>query len=175
MIKVLSSTKTIGRRFNVAQRVPGQIVWEGTSHSKMEMRGEMSYITAMFKILCVEDSSDTIAILATTLEEHQVIFGKSVAEAQRFLQEDRFDLLLLDVDLPDGNGLEILATIQNKIHDMGVICLTGKQDFGSKVSAFSLGADDFVQKPFNPLELKLRVDGKLRKINKAKDAQETIR
>ncbi len=129
----------------------------------------------MFRILCVEDASEMVEILTTTLENHQLTFASTVKDALRLLDSMSFSLMLLDVALPDGSGFEILAHLQGTQKSIPVICLTGKKDFGSKVSAFSLGADDFIQKPFDPRELKLRVDAKLRKTEGSKQAQDFLR
>jgi DNA-binding response OmpR family regulator len=128
----------------------------------------------MFRILCVEDANDTIEILSSTLYGYEVSFAKTVKEALDQLESKPFELVLLDIELPDGSGFEILAHLQSKRKNLPVICLTGKKDFSSKVSAFSLGADDFVQKPFDHRELRLRVDSKLRKVDQNKVANDRI-
>lgn len=129
----------------------------------------------MFRILCVEDADDILEILTTTLESHQLTFARTIKDALRLLSTDSFSLMLLDIELPDGSGFEILAQLQEKLKDLPVICLTGKKDFGSKVSAFSLGVDDFIQKPFDPREVKLRVDAKLRKLTSARQEGQMLR
>lgn len=117
----------------------------------------------MFRILVVDDAPDVVAILEMTLKGYQLTFASSVKQSEEVLAFDQFDLAVLDIELPDGSGLELMASAQNGQSDMAVIFLTGKKDFASKVSAFSLGADDFMVKPFDPKELRLRVDAKLRK------------
>jgi len=119
----------------------------------------------MNKILCVEDSPETIQILETALTGHHLSFATTIQQALQLLNNDHFNMLLLDVELPDGNGFEVLAVSAERLKNTGVIFLTGRRDFASKVSAFSLGADDFIEKPFDPKELKLRVDSKLRKMS----------
>ncbi len=129
----------------------------------------------MHRILCVEDSNETLEILSTILEEHHLVIAKTVQDATKYLKKEAFSLIILDVELPDGNGFEILASAQSKMENTSIICLTGKSDFASKVSAFTLGVDDFVQKPFHPQELKLRIESKLRKISKSKEQGQAIR
>lgn len=129
----------------------------------------------MSRILCVEDSTDTLEILAVVLQHHELTFAHSVREALRLVDTESFLLMILDVELPDGSGFEVLAHCQGRAKALPVICLTGKKDFASKVSAFSLGADDYIQKPFDPRELKLRVDSKLRKVRDSKRERNALR
>jgi DNA-binding response OmpR family regulator len=117
----------------------------------------------MFKILCVEDSEDTILLLESALEGHHTVFARTVREALTFVNNVSFDLFLVDIELPDGTGLEFVARLPANLKEKPLLFLTGRQDFAAKVSAFSLGADDYVNKPFDPRELKLRVDSKLHK------------
>lgn len=117
----------------------------------------------MEKILCVEDGEDTLLLLAATLDSHQLIFARTLKHAIQCLTSEVYSLVIIDVDLPDGSGLEVLAATSEQLRGTPIIFLTGKSDFATKVSAFSLGADDYIQKPFDPKELRLRVDSKLRK------------
>lgn len=117
----------------------------------------------MYRILCVEDSEDTILLLEHALKGHQVVFARTVREALNYVEKDMFDLFLIDIELPDGTGLEFVARLPVNLKDLPILFLSGRQDFSAKVSAFSLGADDFVPKPFHAEELKLRIDARLRK------------
>lgn len=76
--------------------------------------------------------------------------------------------------MPDGSGLEILAHLQEHSQSIPVICLTGRKDLASKASAFSLGAEDFIEKPFNPLELKMRVNARIRKYSEKKNFSQEL-
>ncbi|MGE0632551.1 MAG: response regulator transcription factor [Pseudobdellovibrionaceae bacterium] len=129
----------------------------------------------MSKILCVEDAADTIMVLEATLASHQLAIAQSLSEAQTLLAKENYSLLILDIELPDGNGLEFMASYANEVQGLPVIFLTGKNDFTSKASAFSLGAEDFIVKPFDPRELRLRVDAKLKKYESAQDANSVIK
>ena len=117
----------------------------------------------MNKILCVEDSPETIQILETALTGHHLSFATTIQQALQLLNNDHFNMLLLDVELPDGNGFEVLAVSAERLKNTGVIFLTGRRDFASKVSAFSLGADDFIEKPFDPKELLARMRAVVRR------------
>jgi DNA-binding response OmpR family regulator len=129
----------------------------------------------MQKILCVEDSPETLMVLEATLGKSRLTVATSVREAYDFLTEQEFALVLLDIELPDGTGFEVMASLAERLRGTPIIILTGKRDFASKVSAFTLGADDFVMKPFDPRELKLRVDAKLKKAADASDEKGSIR
>jgi DNA-binding response OmpR family regulator len=125
----------------------------------------------MHKILLVEDSIPFQKIIIATLGHHQVICASSVAEALDALKEQEFELILLDIHLPDRDGYSLLSELQSdlKSFSIPVICLTGKNEVTDKVTAFSLGADDYIVKPFDPIELKARVEGKLKKSRRSKE------
>jgi DNA-binding response OmpR family regulator len=129
----------------------------------------------MQKILCVEDSPETLMVLEATLGKPRLTVATSVREAFDLLNEEDYSLVLLDIELPDGTGFEVMAALSERLRGTPIIILTGKRDFASKVSAFSLGADDFVMKPFDPRELKLRIDSKLKKVADASDDKSRIR
>ncbi len=117
----------------------------------------------MIKILCVEDSPETLTILRATFNGHEVHTAPSLALARERLSAEKFSILLLDIDLPDGNGMDLCAELPKMNQNLPVIFLTGKSDFPTKASAFALGAEDFVQKPFDPKELRLRTEAKARR------------
>lgn len=129
----------------------------------------------MDRILCVEDAPDVLMILEATLGKPRLTVATTLKDAYTLLQDQKFSLVLLDIELPDGNGLEIMASLNDRLADTPVILLTAKKDFASKASAFSLGADDFVVKPFDPRELKLRVESKLKKIASAAEDRDSFR
>ena len=117
----------------------------------------------MFKILCVDDAPEITQLLKITLAAHEVYIAATVKDAEDMLARFDFSMLVLDVDLPDGSGFDVLAKLTAEEKKIPIVFLTAKDDFTSKVSAFAMGADDFIEKPFDPRELKLRVDAKLKK------------
>lgn len=129
----------------------------------------------MQRILCVDDAPEVRLILEATLRGHHLTFAATSKEATQILAREKFTLILMDIELPDGNGLEIMAEWANQLRHTPVIFLTGKKDFASKVSAFSLGAEDFVLKPFDPQELKLRVEAKLRRASREDEEKSLLR
>ena len=119
----------------------------------------------MHKILLVEDNVDAYNLVKRALGSSQLEWAKSLAEATRLLQTKQYDLILLDIMLPDGDGYRLCSVLQtnDQLNNCPVIFLTAKNSTLDKVMGFSVGADDFISKPFDPLELKARVDAKLRK------------
>lgn len=86
-------------------------------------------------------------------------------EAVQVIQSREFELILLDVSLPGKDGFELCAYLQShpKTKNVPVIFLTGMGEVTSKVTAFSLGAEDYITKPFNLLEFRARIDARLKK------------
>jgi len=120
-------------------------------------------------VLVVEDDS-IIAEglkLALTGEGMEVTLASSVAEAYRALENEepgkKIDFCLLDMTLPDGNGMDICMKIR-ETSEMPIIFLTAKSADLDKIMGLSIGADDYVTKPFNPLELTARVKAQLRRV-----------
>src|SRR4051794_22292053 len=109
----------------------------------------------MDKILVLEDVREMQLLInrAVRHEQTEIFLASRIGEANRLLTENQFKLILLDVTLPDGDGLNFLTTLRQnpETRDIPVMLLTGKTEVEDKVLAFSLGADDYVTKPFNPL------------------------
>jgi len=84
-------------------------------------------------------------------------------EAQ--LYENGADLILLDVSLPDGNGFQLCSRLQHDdtFRNIPVIFLTAHTATADKITAFSVGADDYIEKPFDAAELRARIESKLKK------------
>lgn len=123
----------------------------------------------MHKLLLVEDNEVMRVLAANTLKEFSLSMSATLKEAQVLMQANTFDLILLDIGLPDGDGLTFLNHLSNSSGTQTpVIIISGKTDIASKVTAFSFGAEDFISKPFDPIELKARVAAKLKKIDQAK-------
>lgn len=122
----------------------------------------------MKHILLVEDNEEITKNLSFLLEEN----GFSIkaidkqAELEKTLEENKFDLVILDLILPDGNGYSICTAIKKKM-DIPIIMLTAMKDEYSIVTAFEVGADDYISKPFKPLELISRIKNQLRRYKKS--------
>jgi DNA-binding response OmpR family regulator len=122
------------------------------------------------RILAVEDSMEFQILIMRTLGEYQVVCVATVDEAESKLRNESFDLILIDINLPGRDGYSLLSGIQgnNELAEIPVLCLTGRTAVTDKIAAFSLGADDYLTKPFNPLELKARIEAKLKKVGRQK-------
>lgn len=118
----------------------------------------------MQKLLCVEDSPETVLILEATLKGYAVTFANTVSHATQYLRDEKYDLMLLDIELPDGDGNDLCENLPEHNGQMPIMFLTSRKDFSAKATAFALGAEDYIQKPFDPRELRLRIDSKLKRL-----------
>lgn len=130
----------------------------------------------MKTVLLVEDSVDTQLLIKNLIPECQWVCCQSVAEAKLALKKEteRFVLAIIDIGLPDGDGLELFSELKNDpvTQDLPAIFLTAHGDLPKKVMAFSLGSEDFIQKPFEPVELRARVLAKVRKFTQLQEEKE---
>lgn len=118
-------------------------------------------------ILVVDDEHEIANIIALYLQndEYKVFKCYTGEEALRCIGSNNIDLAILDVMLPDIDGFEILRCIRKK-YTFPVIMLTAKVDATDRITGLTLGADDYIPKPFNPLELVARVKAQLRRYTK---------
>ncbi len=101
--------------------------------------------------------------MALTGPETSVVCRSSLAKARETLAEDRFDLLILDVNLPDGSGLDLLRQIRAGGDTTPVILLTANDLELDEVTGLEAGADDYITKPFTLAVLRARVNAQLRR------------
>lgn len=131
------------------------------------------------KILVIEDEPDIRKNLEYNLarEGFSVSGAASILEAKTLLSSDDFNMILLDLMLPDGSGLDLCKEIKanSKTESTPVIILTAKDDEVDKVVGFEIGADDYVTKPFSVRELILRVKAVLKRGTKKKEILEVER
>lgn len=115
----------------------------------------------MPRILILEDSAEIQSLLSDLFaqESCNVISGTSVKEARILLEKEQFDLILLDLTLSDGDSLKLCTHVRQTetIKNIPIIVMTGRTDIEDKELAFSVGADDYIEKPFNRRELRARV------------------
>lgn len=111
------------------------------------------------KVLLVEDNYSIAKGLIYAFEqnEFEVKYAKSIVEASKFLNAEKFNIMILDVMLPDGNGFEFYKKIKEE-HFTPTIFLTAKDDEDDIVNGLELGADDYVTKPFLIRELIARMN-----------------
>ena len=115
-------------------------------------------------ILVVEDAPDTSLLISGALRAagHRVRCAASMVEALDSISAAPPDLIVLDLTLPDGDGLDLCRTIRDR-SSAYVLMLSGRDDEIDKLLGFRLGADDYVTKPFSPRELVARVEALLRR------------
>ena len=131
------------------------------------------------KILVIEDEPDIRRNLEYNLsrEGFSVSAAASISEASNLLASTDYNLILLDLMLPDGSGLDLCKSIKSNsdTESIPIIILTAKDDEVDKVVGFELGADDYVTKPFSVRELILRVKAVLKRGSKKKEIVEVVR
>ncbi|MBV8811498.1 MAG: response regulator transcription factor [Acidobacteriaceae bacterium] len=117
------------------------------------------------KILVVDDEPQIRRVMkaALAIEDYFVADAKSAMEALEKLRQDRYDLVLLDMNMPGMSGLEACTEIR-KTSDVGIIMLTVRDSEANKVAALDAGADDYVTKPFSMPELLARIRAHLRRV-----------
>lgn len=121
----------------------------------------------MIRILIVEDDENIAKMIEAVLSigGYEGIVCNDGEQALRRLLTESYDLALLDVMLPGLDGFEILEGLQGR--DIPVIFLTARQDVADKVRGLRLGAEDYIVKPFEAVELLARIEVVLRRVNKA--------
>ena len=117
------------------------------------------------KILIVEDDQLLNRTLAYNLtsDGYEVISVFNFDSAVRKLRENEFDVALLDINLPDGSGLDLCEEIRNRGQHTYIIFITAKDTENDTVTGFNLGADDYISKPFSLREVIARVKAVLRR------------
>jgi two-component system, OmpR family, phosphate regulon response regulator PhoB len=120
----------------------------------------------MEKVLLIEDLAEYQVIVRGVLgSQFQVVCVDTIAAARGMLARETFDVVILDALLPDGDGFKLCAELRGNsaTSSMPVVMLTARGSLSDKVAAFSYGADDYMTKPFEPLELKARVEAILKR------------
>lgn len=136
-------------------------------------------MSAARPILIVEDDDALRQVLADQVASSGAFHSIAAAtldEAAQHLAapEARFDSIILDVSLPDGDGRDFCARIRKQGHSMPIIMLTGASEEGDVVSGLNAGANDYIAKPFRVNELIARLQAQLRLFDTSEDAVFTI-
>ncbi|MBP9202208.1 MAG: response regulator, partial [Gemmatimonadales bacterium] len=111
------------------------------------------------RILVVDDEPDITALVAYHLAKagYRVSTAANGPDALKSAREERPDIVILDVMLPGASGYDVLAELRRReeTRDVGVILLTARREEPDRIRGLSLGADDYLTKPFSPAELAL--------------------
>ncbi len=125
------------------------------------------------KILIVDDEKEIAELIGVYLQNEgfETVKAFDGKTALSLIKNESFDLAVLDVMLGDIDGFTLCREIR-KSHTYPVIMLTAKTDYTDRISGLSLGADDYVTKPFNPPELTARIKAQLRRFTQYNDRSE---
>ncbi|AZV58998.1 response regulator transcription factor [Clostridium sp. AWRP] len=124
----------------------------------------------MKKILIIEDDLSIAELIRDylELEDFEVVICTDGIEGLNNFKENKFDLLILDIMLPQLDGFSILHSIQEE-KDIPVLLVSAKKEEIDKIKGLTLGADDYITKPFSPSELVARVKSHIKNYEKIKD------
>ncbi len=131
----------------------------------------------MAKILIIEDDTTFAELLDVflTKNHHQLQTVVTVQQSIKILDQQEFDLLLIDYRLPDGTGLDVLRTVREKGINIPVIIMTSFNDVRTAVKSMQLGAFDYITKPVNPDELLMVIKHSLSKIEEPVESNSFIK
>ncbi len=118
------------------------------------------------RLLVVDDEESIVTLLQFNLEQtgYDVVTAMDGATALELATEESFDLMILDLMLPEMDGLEVCKQLRQRKVLTPILMLTAKDDEFDKVLGLELGADDYMTKPFSPREVVARVRAILRRI-----------
>jgi two-component system OmpR family response regulator len=118
----------------------------------------------MAKLLLIDDDETTEMLVREVFErDYDVLVARSAHEAMHWVSAASPDLVLLDIGLPDSDGFQLFPKLRahEKMGRAPIFFLTGRSAVNDRVAAFAAGADDYLVKPFFPLELRARVEARL--------------
>lgn len=125
------------------------------------------------KILICEDEKSIRSFLKINFERNgfDVIEAETGEEAIRLTELEKPTVVVLDIMLPGISGIDVLKKLRKKYPDIGIIMLTAKGQDIDKIEGLKYGADDYVVKPFNPIEFILRTKALIRRLEDSKEAK----
>ena len=128
------------------------------------------------KVLVVDDEKLIVKGIRFSLEQDgmEVTCAYDGEEALKLAQENQFDMILLDIMLPKMNGFEVCQAIR-EFSDMPIVMLTAKGDDMDKILGLEYGADDYITKPFNILEVKARIKAIMRRTAAKETKEENVK
>ncbi len=117
------------------------------------------------KLLIVEDEIELLNATCGYLQKEDFVVesAPNFFEAEDKLISYQYDVVILDINLPDGNGLDLLKLIKSKNPETGVLIVSAKDSLDDRLKGLDLGADDYITKPFHLAELNSRVNSLLRR------------
>ena len=123
------------------------------------------------KVLVVDDEQSIVTLLKYNIEQagYQVIVAYDGVQALEKVNEEKPDLVVLDVMLPEKDGIEVCKTIRSDKNQVPILMLTARDDEFDRVLGLELGADDYMTKPFSPREVVARVKAILRRVGQVEN------
>lgn len=124
-----------------------------------------------WRILIVDDEQETREVLVKALEEHyEILPAADAQEAVKKAGEEHPDLVVLDLNLPDRDGLWVCAQLRQEARTkhIPILILSSRTGLSEKLEAYSVGADDYLEKPFTMPELRAKVEAKMRRLKESK-------
>ncbi|MGM0217249.1 response regulator transcription factor [Enterococcus sp. AZ126] len=131
----------------------------------------------MKKVLVVDDEPSIVTLLTFNLEKdgYEVISAEDGAVGYELALSNQFDFIILDVMLPNMDGLEITKSLRREKIDTPILILTAKDDQVDKIIGLEIGADDYLTKPFSPREVLARMKAIFRRLKPVSSKSEEIR
>jgi len=119
------------------------------------------------KILIVEDEVEILESIVSFLKNEDYICEKATTyfDAEDKLVSFKYDVVVLDINLPDGSGIDLLKLIKDQNPDTGVLIVSARDSLDDKLEGLDLGADDYITKPFHLAELNSRINSLIRRRN----------
>ena len=126
------------------------------------------------KILIIDDDTRLRNLLGKFLQDNdfEVTLSKDAFEAREILQENQFNLLIVDVMMPKENGIEFSKKFKIEGNQTPILILTARGEPNDRIEGLEIGAEDYLSKPFEPKELLLRINNILRRTNQIQGKNE---
>ncbi|MCX6175246.1 MAG: response regulator transcription factor [Ignavibacteriales bacterium] len=117
------------------------------------------------KLILIEDEKDLASTIASYLKEEEYLIDKahSYSEANEKINLYEYDCALVDLMLPDGNGIDLVKRLKERNQQCGIIIISAKEAIEDKINGLNLGADDYITKPFHLAELNARIKSVIRR------------
>jgi two-component system phosphate regulon response regulator PhoB len=131
----------------------------------------------MERLLLIEDATEYQILIKGVLSQNfHVVAVDTLDAGRREIEKGHYDLIMLDIVLPDGDGFKFCGELSSlpKTANIPIIILTSRSALTDKILGFSLGADDYVVKPFEALELKARIEAKINRYRKIKKRAQVL-
>lgn len=125
----------------------------------------------MIKVLMIEDDIELATLLKERIDSEriQMYLAFTPSDGMKMFQEGHHDLLVLDLSLPQMDGLDVCSRVRKK-SDIPIIISSARSDMTDKAAGFSLGVDDYLPKPYDPEELVFRIEAIMRRSKKLPDS-----